>query len=54
MKFIIKSGSLVKLYSGDIKIEALAQFLKESFANQDLTSLKFTDKDGDQISVNTQ
>ncbi len=54
MKFVIKSGSLVKLFSGDIKIEALAQFLKENFTSWNTNNLTYTDKDGDRITLTTQ
>ena len=54
MKFVIKSSSTVKLYSGDIKIEALAQFLKENFASWNSNNLTYTDKDGDKITLSTQ
>ena len=54
MKFVIKSGSTVKLFSGDLKIEALAQFLKENFASWNSNNLTYTDKDGDKITLTTQ
>lgn len=54
MKFVIKSGSVVKLFSGDVKIEALAQFLKENFTSWNSNNLTYTDKDGDKISITTQ
>ena len=54
MKFVIKSGSTVKLFSGDLKIEALAKFLKENFASWNSNNLTYTDKDGDKITLTTQ
>ena len=54
MKFVIKSGSLVKLFSGDIKIESLAQFLKENFTSWNSNNLTYTDIDGDKITLTTQ
>lgn len=54
MKFVIKSSSTVKLFSGDIKIEALAQFLKENFASWNSNNLTYTDRDGDKITITTQ
>jgi hypothetical protein len=45
MKFVIKSGSIVKLYSGEMNFEALAQFLKESFPTTwNQNNLTYTDK----------
>ena len=54
MKFVIKSGSSVKLFSGEMKIEALAQFLKENFASWNSNNLTYTDDDGDKITHATQ
>lgn len=54
MKFVIKSGSSVKLFSGEMKIEALAQFLKENFASWNSNNLTYTDDDGDKITLATQ
>jgi hypothetical protein len=54
MKFVIKSGSSVKLFSGEMKIEALAQFLKENFGSWDSNNLTYTDDDGDKITLATQ
>ena len=54
MKFVIKSGSVVKLFSGEMKIEALAQFLKENFANWNTNSLYYVDADGDRIMIRLQ
>lgn len=54
MKFVIKSGSVVKLFSGEMKIEALAQFLKENFANWNTNNLYYVDGDGDRIMIRLQ
>ena len=54
MKFVIKSGSVVKLFSGEMKIEALAQFLKENFANWNTNNLYYVDADGDRIMIRLQ
>lgn len=54
MKFVIKSGSLVKLFSGEMKIDALAQFLKENFTNWNANNLFYVDTDGDRISIKMQ
>jgi len=54
MKFVIKSGSIVKLFSGDTNIEALAQFLKENFTSWNSNNLTYKDKDGDKITITTQ
>lgn len=54
MKFVIKSGSVVKLFSGDMKIEALAQFLKENFTNWNTNNLSYVDADGDRIIIRMQ
>jgi len=54
MKFVIKSGSLVKLFSGEMKIEALARFLKENFANWNSNNLFHVDSDGDKIMIRMQ
>ncbi len=54
MKFVIKSGSVVKLFLGEMKIEALAQFLKENFTSWNSNNLTYTDNDGDKITLTTQ
>lgn len=54
MKFVIKSGSTVKLYSGEMKIEALAQFLKENFANWNANNLYYLDSEGDHVVIRMQ
>jgi hypothetical protein len=54
MKFVIKSGSTMKLFSGEIKIEALAQFLKANFPSWNSNNLTYTDPDGDNITITSQ
>ena len=54
MKFVIKSGSTVKLFSGELTIEALAQFLKDNFASWNSNNLTYVDADGDKITITTQ